>query len=130
MVRFLDDDMSSENPFTDISGHWAKDYILAAVEAGWINGYPDGTFRPDAYITRAEAMKIINSVLHRGVDESSYLGDYVKFPDNSDPGKWYYYEVIEATNDHEYEGSRPSENWTSNTVDFFYDIEKYEYPSA
>lgn len=130
MVRFLDEEMTSENPFTDISGHWAKDYILAAVAAGWIDGYPDGTFMPDKPITRAEAMKIINSVLHRGVDDSSSLGDFINFPDNQDKSMWYYYEVLEAVNDHEYEGSRPNENWTRNSIDYFYDIVKYEHPSV
>ena len=130
MVRFLNEEYTGENPFSDIDGHWAKDYILAAVGAGWINGYPDGTFMPDAYITRAEAMKIINSVLHRGVNASSELGNFINFPDNDEPSKWYYYEVIEASNDHEYEGSRPDENWTSNSVDYFYDIVKYEHPEV
>lgn len=130
MVRFLDEQLTYNNPFTDIDDHWAKSYILKAVGAGWINGYPDGTFRPDQPITRVEAMKIINSVLHRGVDATSELGDYINFPDNSDPNKWYYYEVIEAVNNHEYVGERPSENWTRNAVDYFYDINKYERPEA
>jgi hypothetical protein len=129
MIRFLGEDPIEENPFTDIGNHWAKDYILTAVGAGWIDGYPDGTFQPNALITRAEAMKIINSVLHRGVDETSELGNFINFPDN-EVGKWYYYEVLEAVNDHEHEGERPNENWTSNSVDYFYDIVKYEHPGA
>jgi len=128
MVRFLDAPETADNPFSDVSGHWAEDYITAAVAAGWVDGYPDGTFKPDTPITRAEAMKIINTVLHRGVNETSELGDYVTFPDNRDAGKWYYYEVIEATNDHEYNGARPDETWTSNAVDYVYDIAKYENP--
>lgn len=131
MVRFLEEDTTYDNLFSDIGSHWAKEYILKAVGAGWIDGYPDGTFRPNNEITRAEAMKIINSVLHRGVNETSELGQPQHlFPDNSDPGKWYYYEVIEATNDHEYEGERPDENWTRNAIDYFYDIVKYERPEA
>ncbi|MCR4600614.1 MAG: S-layer homology domain-containing protein [Clostridia bacterium] len=130
MVRFLNEDLTYANPFIDIDKHWAKSYILKAVGAGWINGYPDGTFRPDQPITRVEAMKIINSVLHRGVDATSELGDYINFPDNSDLNKWYYYEVIEAVNNHEYVGERPNENWTRNAVDYFYDINKYERPEA
>ena len=129
MIRFLGEDPIEENPFTDIGNHWAKDYILTAVGAGWIDGYPDGTFQPNALITRAEAMKIINSVLHRGVNETSELGNFINFPDN-EAGKWYYYEVLEAVNDHEHEGERPNENWTSNSVDYFYDIVKYEHPGA
>ena len=128
LVRFLDAPETADNPFSDVAGHWAEDYIIAAVAAGWVDVYPDGTFKPDTPITRAEAMKIINTVLHRGVNESSELGDYIKFPDNGDATKWYYYEVIEATNNHEYEGSRPEENWLGNTVDYIYDIAKYENP--
>lgn len=128
VVRFLDGMKASENPFSDIDGHWAKDYILSAVDAGWIDGYPDGTFQPDKAITRAEAMKIMNMILHRGVNETSELGEPVMFPDNSDAGQWYYYEVIEATNDHETEGERPDEQWKSNTIDYTYDIVKYERP--
>ena len=64
-------------------------------------------------ITRAEAMKIINCALLRGVNETSELGDFTNFPDNSDSSKWYYYEVIEAANDHEYIGHRPNETWVS-----------------
>ena len=127
MVRFLGDDPAAENPFSDIDNHWAKNYILTAVGAGWVDGYPNKTFDPDASITRAEAVKIINSVLHRGVDETSELGNYVNFPDN-EVGKWYYYELIEAGNDHEYEGERPNEQWTSNSVEYYYDIVKYENP--
>jgi len=73
-------------------------------------------------------MKIINSVLHRGVNETSELKDFKNFPDNLNADSWYYYEVLEAINDHEYTGKRPNENWTRNTVDYIYDIEKYEYP--
>ena len=70
----------------------------------------------------------MNRVLERGVDGESMLGNYTKFKDNADSGKWYYYDVLEATNDHAYVGSRPSENWTANRVDYFYDAEKYEKP--
>ena len=128
MIRFLDEDMDYENPFSDIDNHWAKDYIVKAVGAGWIDGYPDGTFQPNDLITRAEAMKIINSVLHRGINEDSELGDFKNFPDNKDTTAWCYYEILEAINDHEYTGQRPNENWTRNAVDYIYDIEKYEYP--
>ncbi len=73
-------------------------------------------------------MKIINTVLNRGVNENSELGDYVNFPDNDDPSAWYYYEIIEATNNHEYKGIRPNENWIRNAIDYIYDIVKYERP--
>lgn len=128
MVRFLNEETTQKNPFTDIDNHWAKDYIITAAGAGWIDGYPDATFNPNKPITRAEVMKIINSVLHRGVNETSKLKDFKNFPDNLDTDSWYYYEILEAVNDHEYVGKRPNENWTRNAVDYVYDIEKYEYP--
>ena len=112
LVRFIrvqNEDCS----FTDVSrDYWAYGCIATATKAGWIAGYTDGTFRPEQPITRAEAMTIINRVLNRGVNEKSELMNFRAWPDN-EPSAWYYYEVIEASNEHEYTGSRPSENWTS-----------------
>ena len=112
LVRFIG--VQNENcSFTDVSrDHWAYGCIATATKAGWIGGYADGTFKPEQPITRAEAMTIINRVLNRGVNEKSELMNFRVWPDN-DPSAWYYYEVIEASNEHEYTGSRPSENWTS-----------------
>ena len=112
LVRFIG--VQNENcSFTDVSrDHWAYGCIATATKAGWIGGYADGTFKPEQPITRAEAMTIINRVLNRGVNEKSELMNFRAWPDN-DPSAWYYYEVIEASNEHEYTGSRPSENWTS-----------------
>ena len=102
--------------FTDVpKNHWAYDSIATATKAGWVKGYTDGTFKPEQSITRAEAMAIINRVLDRGVSLGSDLLSYKVWPDNS-PSDWYYYEIIEATNDHEYTGTRPNENWTSLTI--------------
>ena len=100
--------------FSDVAeGHWAYDYIATATTYGWINGYEDGTFRPDRALTRAEAVTVINRMLNRGVDETSQLGNNVLiFPDVADPRMWYYYEVIESSNFHEYTGHRPNEMWT------------------
>ena len=93
--------------------HWAYEYIATATTYGWINGYEDGTFRPDRALSRAEAVTVINRMLNRGVDETSQLGDDVMiFPDVADPRMWYYYEVIEASNFHEYTGHHPNETWT------------------
>ncbi len=108
--------------------HWACDFIAAASGAGWIEGYEDGSFRPDQTITRAEVVTIINRILNRGVNGSSRLGDYYNPTDNADKNAWYYYDIIEACNDHERTGSRPSENWTSNSIEYFYEIYKYERP--
>ena len=98
--------------FTDISGHWAAEYINRAAEKGWISGYDDGTFKPDAYITRAEAMTLINNVLERHVSAEGMLSDMTSWPDNT-ADKWYYTPVQEATNSHYYEkGEDGVEAWT------------------
>lgn len=110
LVRFVGE-MDVECDFTDLDeSHWAYRAIATAVEAGWIAGFEDGSFHPEKPITRAEVMAVINRALNRGVDEDSELLDYKIWPDNF-PGKWYYYEVVEATNSHDYVGERPSENW-------------------
>ena len=100
--------------FTDVAPtHWAYKYIATATSFGWLNGYSDGTFRPNQPITRAEAVTVINRMLNRGVNSGSDLGSfYLKnFSDNRDPDAWYYYEIIEACNTHEATGKRPNENW-------------------
>ena len=112
LVRFIGL-QDQECSFPDVPReHWAYDFIATATEAGWIAGYTDGSFGPDRTITRAEAMTILNSVLNRGVNEKSELLNFKVWPDNPKTA-WYYYEVIEASNGHEYTGSRPSEDWTS-----------------
>lgn len=99
--------------FTDVSrDHWAYAYIATATSAGWISGFEDGSFRPDQSITRAEAMTVINQALDRGVNKDSTLLNFKVWPDNP-AGAWYYYEVIEATNGHDYTGRRPNEDWTA-----------------
>ncbi|WP_304508767.1 InlB B-repeat-containing protein [Anaerotignum sp.] len=114
--------------FTDVATtHWAYQHISTASYYGWISGYSDGTFRPNQPITRAEAMTIINRMLYRGVEADGVMPGFKEWSDN-DSSEWYYYEVIEATNDHEYTGTRPSEQWLSLTSDYFYDSAKYERP--
>lgn len=107
-----------DSDFTDISDHWAKDEIERAASLGWIRGYTDGTFRPDQYITRAEAMTMINRVLNRiPEDEEDLLSDMNVWPDNV-PGDWYYLAVQEATNSHEFEHKGEIyETWTTLTTD-------------
>jgi uncharacterized repeat protein (TIGR02543 family) len=115
LVRFIGV-QNEDCSFTDVSkSDWAYRYIATATKAGWIAGYTDGTFKPEQPITRAEAMTIINRVLDRGVNEQSELLSFKVWPDNASSA-WYYYEVIEASNEHEYTGSRPSENWTSLSI--------------
>ena len=116
--------------FSDVSeGFWAYDYISTAVANGWIQGYSDGTFRPNQKITRAEAITIINRMLDRGVDKAGLLTGIHEWPDCS-AAMGCYYEVAEATNSHLYTGSRPSETWTSLKIDYQYDLVKYERPDA
>ena len=113
-ARFDDKNTDTSSKFTDIASHWAKDEIGIAANKGWINGYPDGTFRPNQYITRAEAMTLVNRVLNRLPENSSDLLDsMIKWPDNSDASAWYYLAVQEATNSHYYKTKENKfEKWT------------------
>lgn len=95
------EEADNKDQFTDIAGHWAKPYIASSAQKGWIKGYPDGSFKPDQYITRAEAVSYINKVLNRGVDEERLLDDVKQWPDSLQ-GKWYYYDILEASNHHSY----------------------------
>lgn len=100
------------NYFTDIDGHWAYDKILLVLGQYWISGYEDGTFKPDAYITRAEAMAIINRMLVRYSDTSS--ADANNWTDVSE-GDWYYEIVREATTGHGHTRNEDgwNETWTA-----------------
>ena len=102
-VRFFDVQYDGKDLFPDISTHWAKDYINQAGSAGLVNGYPDGTFGPNRYITRAEAVTLVNRTLDRHPDQEHFLSDMLVWPDNMDTTKWYYADMQEATNSHEYE---------------------------
>ena len=89
--------------FTDIAGHWGEDEIYKATNSGWIKGYEDNTFKPNQLITRAEAMTLVNRVLHRLPETTDDLHDkMLKWVDNMDTSKWYYLAVQEATNSHDY----------------------------
>ncbi len=116
-ARFDDKNTDTSSKFTDIASHWAKNEIGIAANKGWINGYPDGTFRPNQYITRAEAMALVNRVLNRLPENSSDLLDsMIKWPDNSDASAWYYLAVQEATNSHAYSDKSKDdkyEKWTT-----------------
>ena len=116
--RFDNLSYQGEDKFSDIKGHWAVETINAAAERGWIGGYPDGTFRPNEYITRAEATALINKVLNRKVSEEGLLENARYWKDNSRDA-WYYEDVIEATNSHDYERDEATgiEKWTEIKVD-------------
>lgn len=114
-ARFDSEGYSGENLFTDIDGHWAANQINRAAEKGWISGYPDGTFGPDRYITRAEAVTMINRVLNRLPESADALHEDMNvFPDNMDTTAWYYLAIQEATSSHEYEKDKDGvyETWT------------------
>ena len=115
-ARFDDKNTNNTSNFSDIASHWAKDEIGVAANKGWINGYPDSTFRPDQYITRAEAMTLVNRVLNRLPEKSDdLLDDMIKWPDNADASVWYYLAVQEATNSHDYSDKSDAdkyEKWT------------------
>ena len=103
-ARFDDKADTTAVDFSDIASHWAKDEISAAANNGWINGYTDGTFRPNNKITRAEAMTLVNRVLKRLPETAEDLhNDMIKWSDNSDTSAWYYLAVQEATNSHYYD---------------------------
>lgn len=117
--------------FKDIAGHWAEAYIKLAAGNGWIAGYPDGTFRPDQYITRAETMTMINRVLERVPSEEEHLLSHrvmLTFPDNQ-PGDWYYIAVQEATNSHTYERYATEKNGDEQWIKLIdnYDWTKLEF---
>ncbi|WP_438348508.1 MucBP domain-containing protein [Paenibacillus sp. FA6] len=106
--------------FSDIKDHWAAKYIVSAANKGWIKGYPDGQFKPNQYITRAEAMAFINSVLNRKVTVDGIHEDAKAWPDNT-TDKWYYTDVLEATNYHDYSRIKDgSETWDQVNPDRVY----------
>ena len=112
-ARFDTGKTSGTQSFTDTKGHWAEKYIERAAELGWIKGFEDGTFRPDTYITRAQAMTMINRVLNRIPEEESDLLPGMNVWPDCNPGDWFYLAVQEATNSHDFEHKAGNyETWT------------------
>lgn len=114
VARLSDADYNGSPLFSDINGHWAKEYINTAASIGWVNGN-NGLFRPDDNITRAEVMTLINRVLNRQPEsETDLLPDMIAWKDNSDKSAWYYLAVCEATNSHDFEMKEDGihERWT------------------
>ena len=116
VVRFENISTAGSKTFTDLQkDHWAYEVIQKAAQAGWISGYPDGTFRPDQPISRAEVVTITNRMLNRFADEDFVdhnLDKIINFTD-IDKSHWAYYPVVEATNGHRYErkGNGKDETW-------------------
>ena len=106
LISFIDKDNSKVAPFADVKGHVYEDAINKAYGNDRIKGYPDGTFRPDAKITRAEIVTILNNFYDRKADSESLknvknIENLKHFKDLSE-GYWAYYEITEAANSHEY----------------------------
>ena len=103
-----------ENPFSDVtSSDWFYDQVVGAVQYGWITGYTDGTFRPEATITRAEVTAITNRLLDWAADEDyvdDHAGELRQFPDVS-ASYWAYHDIVEATNAHSYRVYDGEEHW-------------------
>lgn len=114
-MRFGELDASGENIFSDVSeDDWFYPQVIGSIKYGWINGYSDGTFRPDNTITRAEATAITNRMLGRSADEDyvdSHQEELRQFPDVSRT-YWAYYDIMEAANAHDYDRTRSGEDWT------------------
>ena len=115
-TRFFDYAAEYEGAFSDVSySSWYADFVQAAVDMGLVNGYENGTFRPNASITRAEAVAIVNRVLLRRPDADHLLPWSVMntFSDNVLESAWYYEDIQEATNSHDYEWLKSGvEDWT------------------
>ncbi|BBI31186.1 NHL domain-containing protein [Cohnella abietis] len=101
--------------FSDVAdNYWAKDNISFAAAKGWVKGYPDGAFKPNNNITRAEVVSLVNRMLERYSDKGyvdsnkNVLKQYVDLKNNY----WAYYDIMEASNEHNYEKSLNSETWS------------------
>ena len=121
IARFAKLDVNTKT-FSDITGHWAQKSIELAAGNGWINGYTDGTFRPNKSIIRAETFAMINRVLDRQTESVSDLlptSDMNMWSDNLNENAWYYKDVQEATNYHKCDrvGDSVYEKWTEKVPD-------------
>ena len=113
-MRFTDGDVSGNNTFSDVSvDDWFYDQVVGSIQYGWINGFSDGTFRPYKTITRAEVVTIVNRMLGRSADEDyvdHYMDQLRLFPDVAED-YWAYYQIVEATNAHDYRKDDSTESW-------------------
>ena len=113
IAQFAGLDSASAASFNDVGTiYWAAKEIAIAAKVGWINGYPDGSFRPDRNVTRAELMAMVNRALGRTPkSEDDLLSGMKTWRDNANVNAWYYLDVQEATNDHTYTKSGNHETW-------------------
>ena len=114
-MRFAELPTGGTNPFSDVrTSDWFYAQVVGAAQYGWITGYTNGTFGPNNTITRAEVTAIVNRMLSRSADEDfvdDNAAELVRFNDVSDT-YWAYYDIMEATNSHEYEWDNNAEEWT------------------
>ena len=117
MLAKFSETTGAANYFNDVSAkYWAANAIAICAKLGWITGYPDGTFRPDRNVTRAELMAMINRATGRAPKSAdAFLPGMKTWSDNT-ADKWYYLDVQEATNSHSYT-VKGSETWTALTSD-------------
>lgn len=115
-MRFGKFESSTENPFTDVKKKdWYYPYVVGSSGYGWIQGYPDGTFRPENCITRAEVTAVVNRMLNRKADKAyvaAHGEEICKFFDVT-LSHWAYYDIVEATNYHTYQRQGEEEIWLS-----------------
>jgi len=117
LVRFMDRDQigtfaTSGDRFSDIAEHWARAYINEAAVQGWIQGFPDGTFRPNQAITRAETAAMINRMFQRLIETPDCrLANMITWPDNQNPNSWYFLYMYMATNSYTYRPRADSDTY-------------------
>lgn len=126
LISFIDADNSKIAPFPDVKGHVYEDAINKAYGNDRIKGYPDGSFRPDAKITRAEIVTILNNLFHRKADDKSLENveniKMLKHFKDLKEDYWAYYEITEAANSHKF--TRRSKGLEENWVHLIEDLEK------
>lgn len=114
-MRFAKLDTSGKNIFSDVTADaWYYDYVVGSIQYGWINGYEDGTFRPNNTITRSEVTAIVNRMLGRSADKvfvDHHADELTQFSDVP-VSYWAYYEIMEAANAHDYVKDNGVEDWT------------------
>lgn len=113
-MRFTQMEEFDMDIFSDVSANaWYYHYVMGAAQYGWLTGYPDGTFRPESQITRAELAAIINRMLGRSADKAfiaAHSGQISQFSDVA-PTHWAYYDIMEGSNAHTYSMDNGVENW-------------------
>ena len=119
MIAQIDNKPYGIAPFADVKGHWAELAIGREYQAKRIMGYPDGTFRPNAHITRCEAVVILNKMFERNYDDMSAINamnrHLIKSFLDLSQSFWGYNDMVEATNDHDFKRrvkGRIEEDWT------------------